>query len=155
MTDADREVQEYLRRCALLAAGAALQPLPFMDMAFLMPIHIAMVQGVARIRGYETDLKTALEIYRTVRLSILSQTAILAGLKFVPLYGALASPPLSYALTLALGEVADYYFVHGRKTPASELHRMFKERYRKHRKRAKEEVEAKKHEIEKLRPEVT
>jgi uncharacterized protein (DUF697 family) len=103
------------------AAVAALQPIPFLDPVLLTPIQVGMVQAAARIHGYPIDKKSALELLKSFRVSLLARHLVIAGAKFVPTLGALVSAPLAYALTSALGEFADRYFERGRSMPPAEM----------------------------------
>ena len=117
----ERAAQELVRAASVSAGLVALQPVPFLDPVFVTPIQIGMVQGMARIRGYRLDRKSALEVLRTFRASLLTRHLVIAGAKVVPGLGALVSAPLAYALTYALGEVADRYFERGRSMLPAEM----------------------------------
>lgn len=112
------------------AAAAAIQPFPFLDLVFITPIQIGMVQAIGRIHGYALDRKSVLEILSTFGASILAQNLIVSSTKLIPFAGWVAAPAMSFALTWAVGEVSDHYFRTGRGVSPDELKEMFKKVYR-------------------------
>lgn len=139
--DKDEAVRKLLQVCSVAAGAAAIQPIPLLDAALLTPIQIGLVQGIGRIRGYTLDRKSIVEILTSFGASVAAQTVIMAAAKFVPILGWAIGISMAYALTWAIGEVADHYFKHGRGVPAEELQSMFKESYKA--KRAEKEAEVK------------
>lgn len=123
-------VDRIVQWSALAAGAVALQPLPLLDVLLLSPIQIAMVQAIGRIHGQRLDEKSVLEVLSTFGASILAQNVILSTAKFVPFIGWATSIAMAYALTWAVGEVADYYFGSGRGASKSELKARFDEVYR-------------------------
>jgi uncharacterized protein (DUF697 family) len=61
----------------------------------------------------------------TFGASLLAQNAIIAAAKFIPFAGWVVAISMAYALTYAIGEVADHYFKNGRGVSAEELKSMF------------------------------
>lgn len=139
-TDAERAeaVRKVIQACAVAAAAVTIQPFPFVDTALLAPIQIAMVQAIGRIRGFQLDGKSVLEILSTFGASLVAQNAIMAAVKFVPFWGWFVTIPMAYALTWAIGEVSDFYFRSGRGASTEELQAMFQQVYRQ--KRAEKEA---------------
>jgi uncharacterized protein (DUF697 family) len=128
--DKKRAVDELVTACSLAAAAVALQPIPLVDLPLIMAIQLAMVQGIARIRGYHLDKKSVYEVYRTLRTSFLTHQAAIVAAKLVPTFGWAVSASAAYALTFAFGEVADKYFRAGRKLAPAELRELFKRVYK-------------------------
>jgi uncharacterized protein (DUF697 family) len=130
----DKERNEAVRKItkmSSIAAGAvAIQPIPLVDVALITPIQILQVQAIGHIRGYKLDKKAVLEILSTFGASIVAQNVLMAAAKFVPFLGWIVAPSMAYALTWAIGEVADYYFSHGRGVPSDELRSMFDKVYK-------------------------
>lgn len=122
----DEAVQKDIKRAGVATAAVAVQPVPFVEMIFITPIQMAMVRHIGVLRGYKLDKKVALELWKSFRASILTQTAVITAVKFVPGVGSIAAATVAYSLTTTIGEVADYYFRHERKTPVGELLRLFK-----------------------------
>jgi uncharacterized protein (DUF697 family) len=127
----DECAERLVRAASESAAVVALQPVPFLDTVLLTPIQLGMVQGTARIRGYHFDERAALDLLGTFRISVATRHLVLAGAKLIPTLGYVLSVPLAYALTYALGEAADCYFVRGRSMVPEQMrdtyHRVYEE----------------------------
>jgi uncharacterized protein (DUF697 family) len=123
-------VRDLIQVGAVASAAIAVQPVPLLDMALLAPIQIGMVQGIGRVHGYKLDKKAVLEILSTFGASIVAQSAIMAAAKLVPFLGWAAAMSMAYALTYAIGEVADHYFRSGRGVSSDELKEMFQRVYK-------------------------
>jgi uncharacterized protein (DUF697 family) len=150
--DRARTVRDLVQACSLAAAAATVQPVPFLDLALITPIQIGMVQGIGRLRGYSLDMKSVFEMLRTLRVSMLTQSAILTAADLVPVLGSFVQISVAYAFTYALGEVTDYYFRTGRRTPADELRAMFKRIYKEKRRGARyRDLKPKGAELERLK----
>lgn len=122
----DEAVKKDIKRAGVATATVAVQPVPFVELLFITPIQIGMVRHIGVLRGYKFDKKAALEIWKSFRASVLTQTGVITAVKFVPGIGSIAAATVAYSLTTTIGEVFDYYFRHDRKTPMSELLRLFK-----------------------------
>jgi uncharacterized protein (DUF697 family) len=122
----DEAVQKDIKRAGVATAAVAVQPVPFVEMLFITPIQVAMVRHIGYLRGYKFDKKVAYEMWKSFRASVLTQQVVITAVKFVPGVGSIAAATVAYTLTTTIGEVFDYYFTHGRKTPMSELLRLFK-----------------------------
>jgi uncharacterized protein (DUF697 family) len=131
-SDAERDeaVKKVIQACAVAATAVTVQPFPFVDTALLAPIQIAMVQAVGRIRGFQLDGKSVLEILSTLGASIVAQNAMMAAAKFIPFLGWAVTMSMAYALTWAIGEVSDHYFRNDRKVDEHELKAMFERVYK-------------------------
>ncbi|MBW2453062.1 MAG: DUF697 domain-containing protein [Deltaproteobacteria bacterium] len=123
-------VDDVKKACATAAAAVAIQPVPLLDVALLSPIQIVMVQAIGQVHGYKLNKRSVLEVLSTFGTSILAQNAVLSAAKFVPFAGWLVSVSMAFALTYAIGEVADYYFRTGRGASPAELKSMFKKVYK-------------------------
>jgi uncharacterized protein (DUF697 family) len=128
----ERAAHALAQSCGAAAGLIAMQPVPLIDPLLIAPIQIAMVQGIARIYGYRLDKKSVLEILRTLRMSLLTQSTAGAAAKLVPVFGSLVSGATAHALTYAIGELSIRYFRGGRSMlPAqmrATLRRLFKEK---------------------------
>jgi uncharacterized protein (DUF697 family) len=126
----DRAADEMIRLCSVAAAAAAAQPVPLLDLVLITPIHLALVQAMARIHGYSLDARAARELLGTLGASLVSQRLAVSALKLFPLMGLLAAASMAYALTQAIGEVSRHYFANGRKLDAKALRARFDRTYR-------------------------
>jgi uncharacterized protein (DUF697 family) len=118
-------VRDVINVCSVAAGAVTFQPIPFLDIALVSPIQIAMVQAIGRVYGHRLDQKAIIEMLSTFGASLLAQNAIIAAAKFIPFAGWVVAISMAYALTYAIGEVADHYFKNGRGVSAEELKSMF------------------------------
>jgi uncharacterized protein (DUF697 family) len=123
-------IRDVINVCSVAAGAVTFQPIPFLDTVLVSPIQIAMVQGIGRVYGHRLDQKAIIEMLSTFGASLLAQNAIIAASKFIPFAGWIVSISMAYALTYAIGEVADHYFKNGRGVSTEELKSMFDRVYR-------------------------
>jgi uncharacterized protein (DUF697 family) len=126
----DASVDALIYSGSAAAGLVALQPVPFLDLLLLLPIHLAMFQGIGRVRGYHLDKKSALEMLTTWRRSMFVQQLTVAVPKLVPVLGWAFAAASAQALTYALGQVADYYFRTGRSMVPAEIRAAIRHAYR-------------------------
>jgi uncharacterized protein (DUF697 family) len=131
-------VRDVINVCSVGAGAVTFQPIPFLDIALVSPIQIAMVQAIGRIYGHRLDQKAIIEMLSTFGASLLAQNAIIAAAKFIPFAGWVVAISMAYALTYAIGEVADHYFKNGRGVSAEELKSMFDRVYHEKKKEKQE-----------------
>lgn len=127
--DKVRAVRELITVCSTAAGAVAIQPVPLLDVVLITPIQIALVQGIGRIHGHHLDRRSVLEILGTFGASLVSQNILLATAKLVPVAGWLAGAAMAYAMTWAIGEVAQHYFSTGRGVGSDDLRTMFRKVY--------------------------
>ncbi len=114
---AERELksQEVVQISAYAAAAASVVPLPFAELALLLPIHSAMVMTVGHIYGRPVSRteasRVAVELGAVAGLTM-AGTAALSALRkiLLPGIGGLLAAPASFALTWGLGKIAIEYF---------------------------------------------
>lgn len=123
-------IRDVINVCSVGAGAVTFQPIPFLDTVLISPIQIAMVQAIGRVYGHKLDQKAIIEMLSTFGASLLAQNAIIAAAKFIPFAGWIVSISMAYALTYAIGEVADHYFKNGRGVSTEELKSMFDRVYR-------------------------
>jgi uncharacterized protein (DUF697 family) len=123
--DKARLLAQTIQASAVAAGAVTIQPIPLLDLALVTPIQATMVQTIGSIHGYKMDARTVMELMGTFGTGIATQQFVLAASKFVPVLGWAASITTAYAMTWAIGEVADEYFAHGRKMSNVELNQMF------------------------------
>jgi uncharacterized protein (DUF697 family) len=131
-------VRDVINVCSVAAGAVTFQPIPFLDIALVSPIQIAMVQAIGRVYGHRLDQKAIIEMLSTFGASLLAQNAIIAAAKFIPFAGWVVAISMAYALTYAIGEVADHYFKNGRGVSAEELKSMFDRVYHEKKKEKQE-----------------
>jgi len=130
-TDSEKlaAVRDVTVASSVAAAAIAVQPVPFLDVALLAPIHIAMVQAIGRVHGYKLDTKSVVEMLATFGGSIVTRGVLGSVVKVIPVFGWAASASMAYAMTYAIGEASHAYFACGRGLSSSELQRLFRSVY--------------------------
>jgi uncharacterized protein (DUF697 family) len=123
-------IHNLIQMCSVAAGAVTIQPIPFVDSALIIPIQIAMVQGIGRVHGHRLDRKSVVEILSTFGAGIVAQNLAIAAAKFVPFMGWVVTISMAYALTYAIGEVSDFYFRSGRGASPDSLREMFKKVYK-------------------------
>lgn len=134
LTD-EQKVQRIIVIFSTVCAGVAVQPIPFADIFILTPLQAFMGARISAIRGVPLSEKQATdlikEIMGVVGMGMLAQQAGIAAAKiFFPIFGGIATIPVVFGLTYAIGKVMDLYFVHkaaGRTMSASELKSAWKQ----------------------------
>lgn len=138
MTDdqkADRIVVIFSTACA----GVAVQPIPFADIFILTPLQAYMGTRLAAIRGIRLSEQEATDVLKqlmgVVGMGLLAQQLGIAAAKVLfPIFGGVATIPVVFGLTYAIGSVMDRYFVaksQGRTLSASEIKQAWKSAKRK------------------------
>jgi uncharacterized protein (DUF697 family) len=131
-TDAEREApaRDVVNICAYAGAATQVVPVPFVDLALLLPVHTVMVMTVGHIHNRKLSgaeaKRVVLELGTIAGLTFAGRAAINALLKFLPGFGALLSVPATFALTWALGRVSIEYFSNP-KVSREDLKKLFTE----------------------------
>lgn len=117
-SNATARAQALTEKCGYAAAALTLIPIPGSEVIAVMPVHVGMVVKLGEIYGVDLDQDSAthliLRIGATVGLSLVgSRLATTAAKFFLPGLGGLISAPFMYASTIAIGRVAELYFLHG------------------------------------------
>jgi uncharacterized protein (DUF697 family) len=106
--------ERLIKERALWCAGISLEPVPFLDLLAILPMHIKMVLDIGKIYGFdltkERAKEIALELAGTVAINYASRVATRSILKAVPVLGSLVNTPMVYATTYTLGVLAERYF---------------------------------------------
>lgn len=116
-TEAEREAKasEVVTITAYAGATAAVVPLPFVDLALLLPFHSAMVMTVGHIYGRpvtKTEAKrVVLELGAVAGVTMAGRAAITALKKLLlPGLGGVLAAPASFAVTWGFGRLSIAYF---------------------------------------------
>jgi uncharacterized protein (DUF697 family) len=107
-------VDEIVRGRAALCAAVALEPIPLLDLAIVLPLHLQMVVQIGKVYGFQLSKERAKEIVLefggTVALTYATRTAARSVLKFIPVLGPVLNAPIVFTSTYALGMLAERYF---------------------------------------------
>jgi uncharacterized protein (DUF697 family) len=106
--------QRLIQERALWCAGISLEPVPFLDLVAILPMHVKMVLDIGKIYGFELSKDRAkeivLELAGTLAINYAARVATRSLLKAVPILGGLVNTPMVYATTYTLGMLAERYF---------------------------------------------
>lgn len=130
LTD-DQKVSQIIIIFSTFCAGIAVQPIPFADFFILTPLQAFMGTRISAIRGLRLSEKETSEIITEIMGvvgagMIAQQLGIAAAKIFFPIFGGVATIPVVFGITYAIGKVMDLYFVSqasGRKLSPEELKR--------------------------------
>jgi uncharacterized protein (DUF697 family) len=108
------EVEALVRARAALCAAVALEPVPLLDLAIVLPLHLQMVVQIGKVYGFDLSTTRAkeivLELGSAVALTYATRTATRSVLKLVPVLGPVLNAPIVFTGTYALGMLAQTYF---------------------------------------------
>lgn len=133
LTD-DQKVSQIIIIFSTVCAGIAVQPIPFADIFILTPLQAFMGTRISAIRGMPLSEKESTDLIKelmgVVGLGMLAQQVGIAAAKiFFPIFGGVATIPVVFGLTFAIGKLMDVYFVNkaaGRTMTESELKKEWK-----------------------------
>ena len=121
-----REVEALVRQRAALCAAIALEPVPLLDLAIVLPLHLEMVVKIGKIYSFELSTARAREIVLefggAVALTYATRTAARSLLKFIPVLGPVLNAPMVFTSTYTLGMLTERYFL-ARRTDLPKLER--------------------------------
>lgn len=111
----DATAREVIQIASYAAAGAAVVPVPFIDIALLLPVHTAMVMTVGHVHGRNLSdaeaKRVALELGAVAGVTLAGRAALSALKKVIlPGFGGVLAAPAAFAVTWALGLVSNAYF---------------------------------------------
>jgi small GTP-binding protein len=126
---------KVIRNAALFNAAIGAEPIPGLDIPFLMAVQARMVLRLAAIYGESMTFQRA----NTLAASIVGGMALrylaMEGAKFIPGPGWIVAAVLSGIGTWGIGQVAIQYFEQGKRLSERQLQSLYKARVsRRHRK---------------------
>lgn len=130
MTD-DQKVARIIVIFSTACGAIAVQPIPFADIFILTPLQAFMGARISAIRGLRLSERETTEIIKeimgVVGMGMVAQQLGIAAAKILfPIFGGVATVPVVFGLTYAIGKVMDLYFVaraEGRKMSPEEIKR--------------------------------
>lgn len=125
----DQKIDRVITIFSTVCAAIAVQPIPFADFFILTPLQVFMGARLSAIRGIpitEAESSDILkEVIGVVGMGLLAQQAGIAAAKvFFPVVGGVATIPVVFGLTYAIGKAMDFYLegkAAGRTPTASEV----------------------------------
>jgi uncharacterized protein (DUF697 family) len=133
LTD-DQKADRIVVIFSTVCAGVAVQPIPFADIFILTPLQAFMGTRIAAIRGIplsEQESTTVIkQLMAVVGMGLVAQQLGIAAAKILfPIFGGVATIPVVFGLTFAIGTVMDAYFTakaQGRTLTADEIKRAWR-----------------------------
>jgi len=116
LTD-DQKVSRIITIFSTSCAAIAVQPIPFADFFILTPLQAFMGTRISAIRGMPLGEKESADLIKelmgVIGMGMLAQQIGIALAKiFWPIFGGVATIPVVFSLTYAIGKMMDVYFVH-------------------------------------------
>lgn len=130
----DQKASQIIVVFATVCGAVAVQPIPFADILILTPLQAFMGTRIAAIRGLRLSEQETTDIVKeimgVVGMGLVAQQIGIAMAKILfPIFGGVATVPVVFGLTYAIGKVMDVYFIHkraGRKMTADEIKDVWK-----------------------------
>ena len=115
LTD-DKKASQIVVVFSTVCAGIAVQPIPFADIFILTPLQAYMGTRLAAIRGIRLSEQESTDLIKQVMgvvgMGLVAQQLGIAAAKILfPIFGGVATIPVVFGLTYAIGTVMDKYFV--------------------------------------------
>lgn len=113
----EKDAKEIINYYAVASAAPCASPIPFSDIALILPIQAAMIVHLSKIYGLELDMESAKKVTIGLLGVCAAGFAVRAGLggllKFVPVIGTIAGATINATVTTAttktMGEVYRVY----------------------------------------------
>jgi small GTP-binding protein len=121
----EKRIRALIYSKAGVCAAVALVPIPVADILILTPIQMAMVATIGYFHGVEVTADRATELMGVMGAGVGLREAARQLVKLVPGYGLVVSASIAFAGTVALGEVANVWFVRRMKVDAQDLKDLF------------------------------
>ena len=115
LTD-DKKASQIVVVFSTVCAGIAVQPIPFADIFILTPLQAYMGTRLAAIRGIRLSEQESTDLIKqlmgVVGMGLVAQQLGIAAAKILfPIFGGVATVPVVFGLTYAIGNVMDKYIV--------------------------------------------
>jgi small GTP-binding protein len=116
---------KVIRNASVFNAVVGAEPIPGLDIPFLLAIQARMVLRIAAIFGEPMNAQHARELIATIAGGVALRYLAQEGAKFIPGPGWIVSSAVASAGTWAIGKVAVQYFEHGMKLSADQLQSLY------------------------------
>jgi uncharacterized protein (DUF697 family) len=110
-----------VRNASVFNALIGAEPIPGLDIPFLLAIQARMVLRIAAIFGEPMSVQHAKELVATIVGGMALRYLAQEGAKFIPGPGWVVAAAIASAGTWAIGQVAIQYFEHGKTLTAEQL----------------------------------
>jgi small GTP-binding protein len=117
--------RRVIRGAAAISAVLGAEPMPGLDIPFLLATQARMVLRIAAIYGEPMSAQHAKELVATILGGLTFRYLAQEGAKVVPLAGWAVAGTVASLGTWAIGQVAVRYFEHGKKLTARQLQTLY------------------------------
>lgn len=117
---------KIVRNAALLNAVIGTEPIPGLDIPFLLAVQAQMVLRLAAIYGEPMSIQHARELIATIAGGVALRYLAQEGAKFIPGPGWVVAGAIAGIGTWAIGQVAIRYFALGKKLSSEQLQSLYK-----------------------------
>jgi small GTP-binding protein len=125
---------KVIRNASIFNAVVGAEPIPGLDIPFLLAVQARMVLRIAAIFGEPMSAHHAKELIATIAGGMAFRYLAQEGAKFIPGPGWVISASVASIGTWAIGKVAVQYFQHGKNLNAQQLQSLYEERVQERRK---------------------
>jgi small GTP-binding protein len=125
---------KVIRNAAVFNAVVGAEPIPGLDIPFLLAIQARMVLRIAAIYGEQMNIQHARELIATIVGGIALRYLAESGAKFVPGPGWVVAAAIAGVGTWAIGQVAIRYFEQAKKLNAQQMQALYQQLIKKRRK---------------------
>ena len=120
--------KKVIRNASLFNALIGAEPIPGLDIPFLLAVQARMVLRIAAIFGESMTLQHANTLAVTIISGMALRYVAMEGAKLIPGPGWIVASALAAAGTWAIGQVAIQYFDHGKKMNKQQLQDLYRKR---------------------------
>jgi small GTP-binding protein len=115
-----------VRNASVFNAIIGAEPVPGLDIPFLLAIQARMVLRIAAIFGEPMNIQHARELIATIVGGVVLRYLAEEGAKFIPGPGWVVAAGIAGVGTWAIGQVAVLYFEQGKKLNAEQMQNLYK-----------------------------
>jgi small GTP-binding protein len=121
---------KIIRNGSILNGFIGAEPIPGLDIPFLLAVQAQMVLRIAAIFGEPMSAQHAKELIATIAGGLALRFLAQEGAKLIPGPGWVVAGVIAGIGTWAIGQVALQYFEHGKKLSAKQLRDLYRQRIR-------------------------
>jgi small GTP-binding protein len=122
-----RAANKIVRNAAILNALIGAEPIPGLDIPFLLTVQAQMVLRIAAIHGEPMSAQHAKELIATIAGGVALRYLAQEGAKLIPGPGWIVAGGIAAIGTWAIGQVAIRYFERGKQLGGGEMQRLYTE----------------------------
>lgn len=126
---------KVVRSASVLNAAIGAEPVPGLDIPFLLAVQARMVLRVAAIFGEPMNVQHAKELVATIAGGVALRYLAEEAVKLIPGPGWAVAAAIAGVGTWAIGQVAIRYFEHGKRLSAEQMRNLHKQLVKERRKR--------------------